>query len=68
MKTKARKKPEFPKHLKEGNAESNHLQTLTDAHVPPSQSSSFTGAELRTFAGFIVLDAIICNTDAHHDN
>ena len=24
--------------------------------------------ELRTLAGFIVLDAIICNTDRHHDN
>lgn len=26
------------------------------------------GVELRTLAGFIVLDAIICNTDRHHDN
>jgi hypothetical protein len=25
-------------------------------------------AQLRTLAGFIVLDAIICNTDRHHDN
>lgn len=25
-------------------------------------------AELRMLAGFIVLDAIICNTDRHHDN
>jgi hypothetical protein len=32
----------------------------------PSQRQRI--AQLRTLAGFMVLDAIICNTDRHHDN
>jgi hypothetical protein len=41
-----------------------NIITAIENTFPPR----FRIAELRTLAGFIVLDAIICNTDRHHDN
>lgn len=41
----------------------NILKAIEET-FPPKQRA----AQLRTLAGFIILDAIICNTDRHHDN
>lgn len=41
-----------------------NIITAIEHTFPPKQRA----VELRTLAGFIVLDAIICNTDRHHDN
>ena len=41
----------------------NILKAIEET-FPPRQRA----AQLRTLAGFIILDAIICNTDRHHDN
>ncbi len=48
--------------------QSNHciknIITAVELTFTPRQQRQ----QLRTLAGFIVLDAIICNTDRHHDN
>lgn len=41
-----------------------NITSAMEETFPPRQRI----AQLRTLAGFIVLDAIICNTDRHHDN
>lgn len=42
----------------------NNIITAVEKTFMPRQRAQ----QLRTLAGFIVLDAIICNTDRHHDN
>lgn len=41
-----------------------NILTAIEETFPPEQRAT----QLRTLAGFIILDAIICNTDRHHDN
>lgn len=41
-----------------------NIITAVEATFTPRQRIQ----QLRTLAGFIVLDAVICNTDRHHDN
>jgi hypothetical protein len=41
-----------------------NILSAIEQTFPPKQRA----IQLRTLAGFIVLDAIICNTDRHHDN
>ncbi len=41
----------------------NIIAAVENTFAPRQRS-----AQLRTLAGFIIIDAIICNTDRHHDN
>jgi hypothetical protein len=48
--------------------QSNHSIKNIIAAVENTFPTRQQSQQLRTLAGFIVLDAIICNTDRHHDN
>lgn len=52
---------------KRWNQSEHSLKNIITA-VEKTFPSKKRAQQLRTFAGFIVLDAVICNCDRHHDN
>jgi len=52
------------KRWRQSNHSIKNIVTAVENTFPPRQRIQ----QLQTLAGFLVLDAVICNTDRHHDN